>query len=557
MANRGHCISAASNLSHSYYRPSECPVVKLPEKITVTPAQLQETAAHFGVTVPAADIDAYCILLSGLDACVALIAAEDDYVPHLDLERFPRANIRRPTPAENAAEYNAWAYKVEITSTSAADLAGPLAGLSVAVKDNVNIGGVPSLLGTDIFTAPYVPPYDATIVTRLLAAGATIVGKAACENFSMSPTSFTNAHANVQHPMAPGYSVGGSSSGSAALLCAGTVPLAIGGDQGGSIRLPAAYCGLVGLKPTFGLVPYTGIASLSAIVDHTGPMTRSVLENALLLGAIAGKDGPRRPADRRPCIRRAAVKGMRIAVLTESLQVDGLDPRVRDKVTEAANLFRALGAEVVEVSIPMHVLGGAIWTVANRQGISEQALRAQNPIRLGVHDVGLNQALSPWTQDKFEKLQLHNPAATNGLLGYSAMQVGQYLKDRHPGMTDKSINLSRKMRDVYQAVFDEQGIDLLVLPCTPTISNYTSSVSDTLMEKMSKAIGITQNTAPFNVSGHPALSLPIGMLGVIEREEDRHIKLPVGMQLVGGFFEEAKIYRAAYAWEQSYDWRNM
>jgi amidase len=124
-------------------------------------------------------------------------------------------------------------------------------------------------------------------------------------------------------------------------------------------------------------------------------------------------------------------------------------------------------------------------------------------------------------------------------------------------MTDKAINLSRKLKDVYQAVFDDQGIDLLVLPCTPTISNYTTSVSDSLMEKMSKGIGITQNTAPFNVSGHPALSFPIGMLGVIEREQDRDIKLPIGMQLVGGLFQEAKIYRAAYAWEQSYSWRNM
>ncbi|KAJ6531710.1 amidase signature domain-containing protein [Mycena capillaripes] len=552
-------------------------VVRLPDKIyelkqlslsarsTVKPSQIQETAAQIGVTIPDADVDAYCVLISGLDACVALIDAEDDYVPHLDLQRFPRVNVHRPTAVENAAEYNAWAYKVQITSTSPADLAGPLAGLSVAIKDNVNIGGVPSLLGTDVLTEPYIPAYDATIVTRILQAGGTIVGKGACENFSVSPTSFTNAHANVQHPLAAGYSTGGSSSGCAALLCAGKISLAIGGDQGGSIRLPASYCGLVGLKPTFGLVPYTGIASLSAIVDHTGPMTRNVLDNALLLNAIAGKDGlDDRQIDApahgavdyyAPLLAyksdlKAAVKGMRIAVLTESLQVAGLDPRVANKVKEAADLFRALGADVVDVSIPMHELGGAIWTVANRQGISEQALRAQNPVRLGVHDVALNKELSTWTQDKFEKLQLHNPSATNALLG------GQYLKDEYPGMTDKAINLSRKLKDTYQAVFDG-GIDLLVLPCTPTISNYTSSVLDSVMEKMAKTIGITQNTAPFNVSGHPAMSLPIGMLGIIEREEDRDIKLPIGMQLVGGLFEEAKIYRAAFAWEQSYNWRNM
>jgi amidase len=456
---------------------------------------------------------------------------------------------------------------VQITSTSPADLVGGrLAGLSIAIKDNVNVGGVPSLLGTDVFSQPYVPAYDATIVTRILQAGGTIVGKAACENFSMSPTSFTNAHANVQHPLAAGYSVGGSSSGSAALLCSNKVRLAIGGDQGGSIRLPASYCGLVGLKPTYGLVPYTGIAPLSAIVDHTGPMSRTVLDNALLLSAIAGKDGlddrqidapvfgavdyygPLLAYQQDP---KSAVKGMRIAVLSESLKVAGLDPRVAAKVREAADLFRALGAEVVDVSIPMHDLGAAIWTIANRQGISEQAMRGQNPVRLGVHDVPLNLELSTWTQDKFEKLQLHNPAATNALLG------GQYLKDKYPGMTDKAINLSRKLRDTYQDVFTTQNIDLLVLPCTPTIANYTSSVEDGVMAKMAKTIGITQNTAPFNVSGHPALSLPIGMLGVIERDEDKDIRLPIGMQLVGGLFEDAKIYRAAFAWEQSYNWRDL
>ncbi|KAJ7773183.1 amidase signature enzyme [Mycena metata] len=540
-------------------------VVKLPDQITVTPSQIQETAAHFGVTVPDSDVDAYCVLMSGLDACVDLLDAEEDYVPHLDLERFPRVDIHRPTPSENAADYNAWAYKVQITSTSKSDLAGPLAGLHVAIKDNVNIAGVPSLLGTDVFTKPYIPAYDATIVTRILQAGATIVGKAACENFSMSPTSFTNAYANVQHPMAAGYSVGGSSSGSAALLCSDRVPLAIGGDQGGSIRLPACYCGLVGLKPTFGLVPYTGIASLTAIVDHTGPMSRTVLANALLLSAIAGKDGLDDRQIDAPAYRannyhapllaftedpKSAVKGMRIAILTESLEVVGLDPRVAEKVKEAANLFRALGAEVVDISIPMHKLGGAIWTVANRQGISEHALRGQNPVRLGVHDVALNQELSTWTQEKFEKLQLHNPAATNAMLG------GQFIKDKRPGATDKAINLSRKLKDTYQAVFN-QGIDLLITPCTPTISNYTSSVSDSVMQKMAKTIGITQNTAPFNVSGHPVMSLPIGMLPVIEREEDRHIKLPIGMQLVAGLFEEAKIYKAAFAWEQSYRWQDM
>nr|GAT55333.1 amidase signature enzyme [Mycena chlorophos] len=540
-------------------------VVRLSDTLTVSAEQVNETAAQLGVKVPDDDVEPYRILLSGLDACVAQIEAEDDYFPPLDLERFPRTDVHYPTPEDNAKEHNAWAYKVHIASTDPVDQAGPLAGLTVAVKDNVNIATVPSLLGTDIFAEPYIPEYDATIVTRLLRAGATIVGKSACENFSLSPNSFTNAHANVQHPLAPGYSAGGSSSGSAALLTGDKpiVDLAIGGDQGGSIRLPASYCGIVGLKPTFGLVPYTGIAPLSSIVDHTGPMTTNVLDNAKLLSAIAGKDGlDDRQLDApdfgldyySPLLQyledpKAAVKGMRIGLLKESLEVHGLDLRVRDKVKGAAELFKALGAEVVDVSIPMHLLGPTIWTVANRQAVAELALRGQNPVRHGVHDTPLTRKLAHWTQEMFEKTQLHNPAVTASLLG------GQFVRETYPGITDKAINLSRKLRDTYEAAFAAYNVDVLLLPCTPTIGNYTFKLEDSVFAKAAKTVGVTLNTTPMNVSGHPAICIPMGMLPIIEagREQDAHIKLPIGMQIMGGLWQEAKIYRAALAFEKSSD----
>ncbi|KAK9473639.1 amidase signature enzyme [Dipodascopsis tothii] len=538
-------------------------VVKLPEKISFTPSQLQAVAAQVGVTVPAADVTAYCTLLSGLEEAAELIEAQEDYVPKLDLHRFPRESIHRPTAEENLADFNGWAYRVTVKSTSAEDAAGPLAGKTLAIKDNVNIGGVPSMLGTDVFPEPYVPVYDATIVSRILAAGGTIVGKAACENFSMSPTSFTNAHANVQHPMAPGHNAGGSSSGSAALLCGKRVDLAIGGDQGGSIRVPAAYCGLVGLKPTFGLVPYTGIASLAAIVDHAGPMSHTVLDNALLLGVIAGQDG----LDDRQLYApapgkidyvaelaqyaespKSAVAGMKIGILVEGFEMGGVDPELALKVRTAADMFRALGAEVVEVSVPMHALGPAIWTVATRQGIAEHGLFASNPLRFGVHDAPLNKELYKWNQDKFESLQLHNPAATNAMLG------GLHIKEAYPGLTDKAINLGRKLKDTYEAVFRDQGFDVLITPCAPFVSNMTSQPTDDILTKMSKAIGTTQNTAPFNISGHPALSLPVGMLPSASAPE---IKLPIGMQMVAAHFNEIALYRAAYAWEQTFDWHAL
>ncbi|KAJ7449007.1 hypothetical protein FB451DRAFT_1187510 [Mycena latifolia] len=169
---------------------------------------------------------------------------------------------------------------------------------------------------------------------------------------------------------------------------------------------------------------------------------------------------------------------------------------------------------------------------ANRQGISEQALRGQNPVRHGVHDDGLTQKLARWDTEMFEKAQLHNPAVTASLLG------GQLLKENYP------------------AAFSDNKLDVLLLPCTPTISNYTLSVSDSVMVKMGKVVGIALNTAGFDVSGHPAISIPIGMLGVVEagREADKHVKLPVGMQIAAGPWQESKIYRVALAFENSYDW---
>ncbi|KAK9236915.1 amidase signature enzyme [Lipomyces kononenkoae] len=534
-------------------------VARLPEKISVTEEQLQTTAGLFNVTVPERDVEAYRVLLSGLEEAAKTIELEEDYLPPLDLTRFPRENIHKP----NSNEYNAWAYKATIKSTLTADAGGLLAGKTVAIKDNICVGKVPSLLGTDVIPeASFVPEYDATVVTRALTAGATILGKAACENFSMSPTSFTNAYAFVQNPYAAGYNAGGSSSGCAALVAGGVVDMAIGGDQGGSIRVPASYCGLVGLKPTFGLVPYTGIASLAAIVDHAGPMTKTVLDNALLLTVLAGVDeyddrqiglpvplpsyvDELRKFDSDP---KQAAKGFRIGLIVESFDMPGLDARVIAKVKQAAKAFETLGVGITveEISVPMHAKAPAIWTIATRQGFSEHGLRGQNPVRFGVHDAALNIALSKWNQEKFDKLALRNPAGTNALIG------GQIIKDKYPGLTDKALNLARKLKDEYNAVLAKY--DVLITPCAPSPANYTSKLEDDIMTKMSKAIGATINTMPFNISGNPAMSLPIAMMSP---QEDPSLKLPVGMQIVGKSFGEVDIFKAAYAWEQSFDWKSF
>src|SRR6185312_8976738 len=212
----------------------------------------------------------------------------------------------------------------------------------------------------------YTPDFDATIVTRMLDAGAEIAGKVHCESFCMSGGSHTNAVGAVHNPHKMGYSAGGSSSGSGVVVALGEVDMAIGGDQGGSIRMPASFCGIYGMKPTWGLVPYTGIMPIEIFVDHTGPMTANVADNALLLEVIAGDDGydPRIKAPKVQEYTKAlgkGVKDMKIGVVKEGFSQPTAEAAVNESVKAASKSFETLGASLQEVSIPMHLVGPAIW----------------------------------------------------------------------------------------------------------------------------------------------------------------------------------------------------
>jgi len=240
---------------------------------------------------------------------------------------------------------------------------------------------VPYLVETSTFTG-WTPKTDATIVIRILSSGGIITGKAVCENLSTSAVSFTAATGPIPNPYAPGYSAGGSSSGTANLVAKGEVNIGIGADQGGSIRIPASLCGLVGFKATSGLIPYTGCVSNEATIDYVGPITRTVMDCAVLLEAIAGVDGldDRQRAgtpflDQVPKYsqlllesKEVGVKGMRIGILKEGVSSKNLDKGVEAKFRAAAAVFEELGAVVEEVSVPMHAIAPAIFGAASRQG---------------------------------------------------------------------------------------------------------------------------------------------------------------------------------------------
>src|SRR5438093_8790686 len=246
-----------------------------------TTEQLREIAKTYGMHLSDADLESFAGLMAAGHESYRRI--DQLTAPALPI-RYPRSGGYRPGPEENPL--NAWYEKCSIKGASG----GILAGKRVAIKDNVCVAGLPMMNGSSVLEG-YVPEFDATIVTRILDAGGEIVGKAVCEHLCFSGGSHTSDTGPVLNPHDHTRSAGGSSSGSAALVVAGDCDMAIGGDQGGSIRIPSAWCGAYGLKPTYGLVPYTGVFPIELTLDHTGPIAAKTYDVGLLLQASAGEDG--------------------------------------------------------------------------------------------------------------------------------------------------------------------------------------------------------------------------------------------------------------------------
>jgi amidase len=242
--------------------------------------EVSEIAASFGMTLSESDTASFLGLLKGLLPSYERIDVLREPKPTV---RYPRTTGYRPDASENPL--GAWYWRAEVKGAQQ----GPLAGRTIVLKDTTCLAGVPMMNGTAVLEG-YVPDFDATVAERILDAGGTIVGKAACENLCFSGGSHTNHIAPAQNPHRRGFSTGGSSSGSAALVASGAVNMALGGDQGGSIRIPSSWCGTYGLKPTYGLVPCTGMFPIEQTLDHAGPICASTADVALLLSVIAGRD---------------------------------------------------------------------------------------------------------------------------------------------------------------------------------------------------------------------------------------------------------------------------
>ena len=495
--------------------------------------QMMDIVDGFGMNMPAERVAEFLSLMEPNFAAYDLVDQAPDEIP---LVKYPRTPGYRPSAEENPL--NAWYVKTDIQGASS----GKLKGKTVAVKDNVCVAGVPMMNGSSTLEG-YTPNLDATVVARLLDAGAVIKGKSHCELFCLSGGSHTGALGPVHNPRKHGYSAGGSSSGSGALVAAGEVDLAIGGDQGGSVRMPAAFCGVYGMKATHGLVPYTGAMPIEATIDHLGPITATVADNALMLEVIAGPDGldPRQYApkigDYVGALKRG-VKGMKIAIVSEGFGHANSEADVDASVREAAKRFASLGATVETISLPAHSLAPAIWTPIALEGLQAQMMNGNGMGYnwKGLYTVSLLDAHANWryrADDLSDSLKI-------------SMMIGQYFLTHYNGrFYAKAQNIARRIRAAYDHALED--FDLLLMPTLPVKATPIPPADAPLALYLQRAFEMIGNTAPFDVTGHPAMSVPCGLGD----------GLPIGAMLIGKHFDEATIYAAAAAFEASGDWKTF
>ena len=498
----------------------------MPTKPTIE--QLRETAQTYDLHLTDADLESF----TGLMGAVLESYRRIDQLPEPALTvRYPRSGGYRPSAEENPL--NAWYQKCSIKGAST----GILAGKRIAIKDNVCVAGVPMMNGSSVLEG-YVPEFDATIVTRILDAGGEIVGKAVCEHLCFSGGSHTSDTGPVLNPHDHTRSAGGSSSGSTALVVAGECDMAIGGDQGGSIRIPSCWCGAYGLKPTYGLVPYTGVFPIELTLDHTGPIAATTYDVALLLEAIAGEDGldPRQKDVKVEAYTQALAsdtEGLRIGIVTEGFGWPGLSEQDVDELVEAsARRFSELGAQVSPIFIPLHRDGIHIWNGIAVEGATMLMVRGNS---MGTNWKG---HYSTSLLDAYARGRITRADDLSDTVKLVVL-LGQYMQDRYHGRYyAKAQNLARTLTKAYDDAL--QSVDLLVMPTLPMKATRIPPADAPREERVARALEMIVNTCPFDVTGHPAMTIPCGLSS----------GLPVGMMLVGKKWNDTTVLRAAHAFEQ-------
>ena len=392
---------------------------------------------------------------------------------------------------------------------------GPLHGIPVGLKDLFNTGGIRTTSGTRLFDN-FIPRQDCTVAARFHQAGAILLGKLNMHQLAYGPTGENPDYGHMHNPWDPNRFAGGSSGGSGSATAAGQCTITMGSDTGGSVRIPAALCGIVGLKPTYGLVSRHGLTPLSWCMDHPGPMVRTVEDAALTMNAIAGYD-PKDIASSRAVVPdyttalTGDVRGLRIGVPKEYFEVP-LDSEVSQVVRKAIDLLGELGASVREVSFPMYqhaqAISGTILMAEaatyHRELLARDGDKLYPPVRLRL-EAGL------------------------------FITAADYLKAQQARAL-----FNREARDLLQEV------DLLAGPMEPvTAPELLSTEVQAGGHTIGTTAALTQYSRPYNITGFPAISVPCGFSDT---------GLPIGLQLAGRPFEELTVLRAAHAYEQATDW---
>ena len=407
---------------------------------------------------------------------------------------------------------------------------GPLAGIPIAIKDNISTKGIATTCASKILTG-YIPPYDAHVIEKLKEAGAIIIGKANMDEFAMGSSTETSFYGPTLNPWDTTRVPGGSSGGSAAAVAGGEAPLSLGSDTGGSVRCPASFCGVVGLKPTYGVISRYGLISYANSLEQIGPFATSVRDVATLFDVISGHD-PRdsTSVDRETNYSSALinyVKGLKIGV-PEEYFAEGTDKNVENSVRDAINTLEELGATSVEVKMPHTKYAlSAYYVIAMSEASSNLA-------RFDGMRYGLRTEDSDWhtTFSQVRAAGFGDEVKRRILLGTYALSAGYH---------DKYYLKALKIRTLIKQDFERafRDADVLIAPTMP----YPAFK---LGEKIDDPISLylaDVDTVPINLAGVPSISLPCGFSG----------RLPIGMQIIGKHFDEAAILRTAFAFEENTD----
>jgi amidase len=501
----------------------------------IDPADLPELARGWGFDPSAQEAGE---LLAIAEAVFSTLDALETHEPKLPAPvQALRDPGRRPMPEEDPL--NAI---VRFCRVRAQDCEGILSGERIAMKDPVAIAGVPLTCGSAILQG-FVPRHDATVTDRILRAGAEIVCVTNMDDLAFSAGGESSWYGPTRNPFDRERSAGGSSSGSAAALWYDGVDVAVGCDQGGSIRIPASWCGIVGLKPTHSLVPYTGIAGIDQTFDHCGPMARAAAGAAVLLQAIAGKDpgDPRQRdvpyANYTSAVEHAAEKlrGLCIGVVSEGFSEHlGVEPATSDAVRACVERLAGLGAEVRELSLPEHLQAGGIAFAGFVEGMTALMTGGGNGIG--------------WSGRYWEELA---PAIVSGLREHAnelspqvkvTLAAGRHLRERLGGaLYARAENLKPWLRAAYDRALT--AADVLLFPTTP-FRAFRLDDELRVSERVLRGWANLGNTYPTDMSGHPAISLPLAQAD----------GLPVGVMLVGRQFDDARLLAVASTCERALGW---